>query len=79
MNMKPCTSVFEESSVKPTGKNYLITRYAMSHRVKRSMHLSRYTQPLKGGSGPTRSMWMWSDLASGVANGVATYRCTLAR
>ena len=27
------------------------------HRVKRSMQVSKYTEPLEGGKGPTRSMW----------------------
>ena len=33
---------------------------ASGQRVKRSMQVSRYTYPLEGGRGSTRSMWMWS-------------------
>ena len=46
---------------------------ASGHLVKRSTHVRRYVLPFEGGRGPTRSMWTWSNLASGVAkvpNGV---------
>lgn len=40
---------------------------ASGQRVKRSTHVRRYTQPLEGGSGPTKSICTWSKHASGVA------------
>ena len=54
---------------------------ASDHRVKRSMHVSRYVKPLDGGSGPTRSMWTLLNRLFGSSNrprGVAVCLCIFA-
>ena len=53
---------------------------ASVQRVNLSTHVKRYEQPSKGGSGPTMSMWIKWNLASGVEkvdSGVTVWHWTL--
>ncbi len=76
LEIQPCRKVAATDSA------VMFTRgMASGHLVNLSMQVSKYVCPLEVGSGPTKSMWMESNLALGgtkVESGVTECRLTLA-